>query len=491
MKTIYNKHFLKKGRVHHLPFMAALILLSMLFSCTRYDEYIPDGMDADLTLSTSGSSYILAQKGALKNTAVAFNWTTGSNNGTGASITYELQVDEKGNGFADPLVYLMNKAVYTKSFTVAALNDTLLNHWAGVPGVATELEARVIAHINTDPETTDVSNTLSLSVTPYEPVSSTLYIYGDATPGGLDISKAVALTADESEPTTFIYKGLLNAGSFLFTINKNTDLLQDMYMKDASDTTRMYLHTGGSADDSRWFIGTTGLYRIVVNLCDLSIKITALEGAEFTEMFMVGDATPNGWDIGNATAMVQDENNPFIFRYDGVLVTGDFKFPVNRNTDWSQDMFMKGSDSTMVYRHIGGESDDSKWHIYESGWYTLVLDLENMTLSYQRLENLYIVGSAAPCGWNISEAVELSAGSVGYEFIYTGSLVAGEFKFPFNRNTSWAQDMFMKDPTDAGRIYFHEGGAADDNKWTITSAQEGNYIVTLNLKDLTITFNKQ
>jgi len=491
MKTIYDTHFLKKRRPYQLPLMAALILLSMLFSCTRYDEYIPDGLNADLTLSTASSSLILAQKGALKNTAVTFNWTTGSNNGTGTSITYELQVDKKDNNFAEPLVYNLNKAVYSKAFTVDALNDTLLNHWEGEPGVAFDLEAKVIAHINTDPETTDVSNTVSLTVTPYEPVSSTLYIYGDATAGGLDIASAIALTADAGEPTTFTFKGLLSAGSFIFAVNRNTDLLQDMYMKDASDTTMMYLHAADAADDSRWFIETEGLYKIVVNLCDLSIKITPLAGVEFTEMYMVGDATPNGWDIGNATALIQDEDNPFIFRFDGVLVEGDFKFPVNQDTDWSQDMFMKGADSTIVYRHYGGESDDSKWHIYESGWYTMVLDLENLTLSYERLENLYIVGSAAPCGWSISEAIELSQGSTGYEFVYTGSLVAGDFKFPFNRNTSWAQDMFMKDPIDDSKIYFHEGGAADDNKWTITSSQAGNYIVTLNLKDLTIILDKQ
>jgi|WetSurMetagenome_2_1015567.scaffolds.fasta_scaffold00418_3 starch-binding outer membrane protein SusE/F len=491
MKTIYNKYFLKWKKMRSLPFPAVILLLTMLFSCTSYDEYIPDGMNADLSVSTTSSSYILTQKGALTTTGIAFNWTTGSNNGTGASITYELQIDKKGNNFASPLVYSMNKAIYTKSFTVAALNDILLNHWSFTPGTVAEIEAKVIAHINTDPATTEVSNILSVSVTPYIPVSTTLYIYGDATEGKWDISKAKALTADESEPTTFTFKGWLNPGSFKFPVNTNADLLQNMYMKNVSDTTKMYLHKGGDSDDSQWKIGIAGLYKIVVNLCDLTIKITALQGAEFTEMFMVGDATPNGWDISKATAMVQDEDNPFIFRYDGVLLVGDFKFPVNQNSDWGQDMFMKGSDSTIVYRHTGGASDDSKWHIYKSGWYSVVLDLENMTLSYERLDHLYIVGSAAPCGWTIGEAIELTQGSSGYEFVYTGSLVAGDFKFPFNRSTSWSQDMFMKDPADESKLYFHEGGASDDNKWTITSAQEGNYVITLNLKDLTITLDKQ
>ncbi|HNX65476.1 MAG TPA: SusF/SusE family outer membrane protein [Bacteroidales bacterium] len=491
MKTIYNDHHRRWKNIRSMSFPVAVLLLTLLFSCTSYDEYIPDGMNADLILSTSSSSYVLTQKGALSTTGISFNWTTGSNNGTGSSITYELQIDKKGNNFAAPLIYTLNKAIYTKAFTVASLNETLLNHWGYTPGVAADIEARVIAHINTDPETTDISNIVSLSVTPYKPVSTTLYIFGDATEGKWDISKATALTADENEPTTFAFKGWLNVGSFKFPVNTNTDMLQDMYMKNASDTTRMYLHKGGDSDDSQWKIGTAGLYKIAVNLCDLTIKITALQGAEFTQMFMVGDATPNGWDISNATAMVQDENNPFIFRYDGVLLVGDLKFPVNRNSDWSQDMFMKGSDSTKVYRHTGGASDDSKWHIYKSGWYTMVLDLENMTLSYERLDHLYIVGSAAPCGWNIGEAIELTQGTSGYEFTYSGGLVAGDFKFPFNRNTSWSQDMFMKDPVDEAKIYFHEGGAGDDNKWTIPSGQDGNYLVTLNLKDLTISLVKQ
>ncbi len=491
MKTIYNKQSRRRKSFSALSLPVAALLLAMLFSCTRYDEYIPDGMNADLVLSTASSSYTLAQKGALSTTGITFNWTTGSNNGTGTSITYELQIDRKGNAFADPLVYSSGKSVYTRAFTVAALNDTLLNHWGYTPGVAAEIEARVIAHINTDPATTDISNSLELSVTPYEPVSTTLFIYGDATEGGWDISSATALTADTKEPTTFTFKGWLNEGSFKFPVNRNTDLQQDMYMKNVSDTTLMYLHNGGDSDDSKWMIGTAGLYKIVVNLCDLTISIKALAGVEFTAMYMVGDAAPCGWDIGNATAMVQDEDNPFIFRYDGVLFVGDFKFPVNRNTDWSQDFFMKGSDSTIVYRHSGGDSDDSKWHIYESGWYTMVLDLANMTLSYERLDHLYIVGSAAPCGWTISEAVELASGSTGYEFVYTGSLVAGDFKFPFNRDTSWGQDMFMKDPDDETKIYLHEGGASDDNKWTIASGQDGNYVITLNLKDMTISIVKQ
>ena len=205
---------------------------------------------------------------------------------------------------------------------------------------------------------------------------------------------------------------------------------------------------------------------------------------------MVGDATPNGWDIANATPMVQNSNNLYQFTYDGILTPGDFKFPVNRNTDWAQDMFMRdptSADSSKIYLHHGGASDDVKWHIAKGGWYHITLDLANNTISCKPL-SLYIVGSATSIGWTITSAIQLVQDSnLPYIFTFTGALVAGEFKFPVNRQGDWGQDMYMR--TDDTHMYFHKGGASDDNKWTITLA--GNYVLTLNVKDLTIKIQKQ
>ncbi len=492
MKTRNILRFIKRSSHQLILVLESLFLMIYISSCTKYDEYVPVGLNAPLKLSTGNSNYILKQKGALSTIAMTFNWTTGSNMGSGTSITYELQIDKKGNNFSAPLIYNHNKASYSKSFTSESLNDTLLNYLNSEPNVAVVIESRVIAHINTMPETTDTSDVLDISVVPYLPVTKTLYMVGDATPNGWDIANASELTPDKNEPTIFTYKGGLGVGHLKFPVNRNTNWAQDMYMRDLTDISKIYLHKGGESDDNQWEITEKGLYKVIVSLCDLTIKITPLAGAEFTEMYMVGDATPNGWDISNATGMVQDNADPYIFTYNGMLLKGDFKFPVNRNTDWAQVMFMKDpDDSTKVYRHTGGASDDNKWHIYVDGWYKVRLDLRNLTISCERLKKLYIIGDASPAGWTISEAIELTSGSSGYEFIYSGALTAGDFKFPVNRNTSWTQDMFMKDPSDNSKIYFHIGGAGDDNKWTITSSQAGNYIVTLNLKYLTIVLDKQ
>jgi predicted transposase YbfD/YdcC len=201
---------------------------------------------------------------------------------------------------------------------------------------------------------------------------------------------------------------------------------------------------------------------------------------------MVGSSAPNGWDISNATPLVQDSENPFLFTYSGVMQAGEFKFPVNRNSDWGQDMYMK-TDDTHMYLHKGGASDDNKWAIEKKGYYTITLNLMDNTISINRLK-LYMVGSATPIGWSIDKAVEMTEDATdGCIFIYSGPMVAGEFKFPVNRNSDWGQDMYMK--TDDTHMYLHKGGASDDNKWNITT--DGNYVINANVETLSLSIQKQ
>jgi hypothetical protein len=101
----------------------------------------------------------------------------------------------------------------------------------------------------------------------------------------------------------------------------------------------------------------------------------------------VGSATSIGWDITNAIELTQDPNNWYIFTFHGDLGEGEFKFPVNRNSDWGQDMYMMDpNDPTKMYRHIGGDPDDSKWTISaaDAGTYTLTLNVQDLTIDIQK-----------------------------------------------------------------------------------------------------------
>lgn len=493
MENIITKNITRKKPLSALYFFLIGITV-FIVSCEKYDNYEPVGLNARLVLSSADSSLVLKQKGALKGIALTLNWTTGTNNGTGASISYLLQVDKADNNFSHPINYEQGKSNYSKLITVAELNDSLLNKWGCTAGISVTLKARIIATISTSPVQTDTSNVMTFEATPYLPVTTELYLAGTATVNGNDYAKAIQMIRDENEPTIFTYQGPFSVGYFKFPVNKNADGNQDMYMRTANvaDSSVIYLHKGGDTDNNQWEIKKAGVYKITIDLYDLKIKIKSF-GAS-SQLYMVGDATPNGWDIGNAMQMIQDESNPLLYKYDGVLVPGEFKFPVNRNTDWGQDMWERDTtvaDSSKAYLHHGGDSDDNKWKINIAGWYTVRLNLADSTISYKRLDKLYIIGNATPAGWNIGSAIELIPEPSGYEFTYTGALTEGEFKFPINRQSDWQQDMFMKNINDANKIYYHIGGQSDDNKWVLTVSDAGNYKVTVNLKEMAISMVKQ
>ena len=455
-------------------------LLMLLTSCEQYDEF-KITTAAPLALSTAKSNIVLTQKEAT-NSGVDFTWTTGTNQGTGASISYLLQVDKKGNSFANAVSFEMGKGTYAKSLKVEELNNYLLNTWKVAPNVVTQLDARVVATIYTNPEIKETSPEFSFSVTPYLPVSKTLYLIGSATPNGLNADKALAM-APQSDPTVFVYQGVLNSGD-LKLITTLGQLLPS-YQKGADDSHIVY-RTLGSQPDNKFTISETAVYKVTVSLLDLTITIKKMDLPAYSTIYMVGDASPNGWDIGNATPLVQSSDNPYIFTYTGVMQKGDFKFPVNRNTDWGQDMFMK-TDDTHMYLHKGGASDDNKWSIAKKGYYTITLNLLDNSISINRLK-LYMVGSATPIGWSIDKAVEMTENATdGCIFNYTGPMVAGEFKFPVNRDGSWGQNMYMR--TDDTHMYLHIGGASDDNKWTISA--DGNYVITANVEKLSLSIQKQ
>jgi len=472
------------GRTFILLLVASLAMLS---SCQKVEKtnIVPAG---DLAITTSEATIVLNQKDD-RNNAVTISWTTGTNNGTGASISYVLQVDKQGNNFAKPLTFDMGKAVYEKSFKVSELNDSLLSYFGFQPGIQSKIEARVIATVHSSPITNSTSGVVTFSVTPYEPVSRTLYLIGDASPNGLDVNNAIALTPGSDDPTTFTYQGTLKAGELKFITTLGA-LLPSYQM--GKDSSTLVYRTDEAQPDNKFVITEAGIYIIKLNLVDLTISITKLPGPPYNVLYMVGDATPNGWDIANATPMVQNPDNLFQFTYDGVLTPGDFKIPVNRNTDWQQDMYMRDpSDSTKAYLHHGGDPDDSKWAIYKENWYHVMLDLSDNTITIQPFR-LFIVGSATPIGWDISNAIELTQDpNKWYIFTYQGKLVEGEFKFPVNRNTDWGQNMYMPDPNDPTKMYLHKGGDPDDNKWTIAAGNAGTYLLTLNVQALTINIQKQ
>ena len=89
-------------------------------------------------------------------------------------------------------------------------------------------------------------------------------------------------------------------------------------------------------------------------------------------LYLVGDATPNGWSIDNATPMAKSADSPYIFTWSGTLNTGEMKISCDKQSDWNGDWLMadksgkaptgsevvsKVSKSTCVYPSCAGRPE--------------------------------------------------------------------------------------------------------------------------------------
>ena len=211
-------------------------------------------------------------------------------------------------------------------------------------------------------------------------------------------------------------------------------------------------------------------------------------------MCMIGTAARYLNDKDKSSPLTQDGVNPSKFNYNAYMNVGDFKF-LKQNSDWVPSWNKGVDETTVVKRPSYSDPADQKFSITTAGNYTIVLDTAALTLSVSLMgettpitfNTVFIVGSAAPNGWDLGKATELVKNPTSpFEFSFTGAMTVGTFKLPVNRNFGWNQAFFMK--TSDTQMYLHESGT-DDVQWSITEA--ANYKVTININTLAISIVKQ
>jgi hypothetical protein len=108
----------------------------------------------------------------------------------------------------------------------------------------------------------------------------------------------------------------------------------------------------------------------------ISITTTPfLSEPEYPTVYLVGDATDNGWDNTKASAMFRDETDPFVYTYTGYFKTGPFKM-LGYQGKWAPQW---GTSSTgaLAFREKDSDPDPGSFTIPAAGYYTVKLDLRN------------------------------------------------------------------------------------------------------------------
>jgi hypothetical protein len=214
-----------------------------------------------------------------------------------------------------------------------------------------------------------------------------------------------------------------------------------------------------------------------------------------TDLYLVGDATPHGWDLNRATAMIMDMTSFTSFSWSGPMHKGEFKL-MSTTEDWIP-CFVKDStdDSKMVYRDSEERYPDFKWTIAKTGSYRITADVEALTIEIAYLggeaySHIYMIGDAAPGGWSWDNLTEMQHPESGV-FTYEGHLNTGQIKFPTEIRSDWSGEMLYAPvadcaPSASGTFEARIGGP--DNKWRISNP--GEYQIRINFNDTTISFVK-
>lgn len=360
----------------------------------------------------------------------------------------------------------------------------------------------------------------ALSDEKYPIESETLYMIGDATPGGWSMDDATAFTRDAANKYIFTWEGELVEGNMKACLAPD-GTFSCPFIRPAAAGVEISADGVASPDfvyttgpDDQWRVTAAGRYRITFDLEHWTIAVkTAGSGSddkkpiETTTLYMIGDATPGGWSMDNATPLTADASNKYVFTWEGRLNTGNMKACLEPDGTFSCPFIRPASAGVEISKAGVASSDfvyttepDDQWTVTEAGDYRITFDLEHWTITVKALggsdekaplesATLYMIGDATPEGWSMDNATAFTS-TEKYIFTWEGELKTGEmkaclapdgtFSCPFLRPTTDGCTIDDKGVASPDFVYT----TGPDYKWRVTKA--GRYRITINLKNWTI-----
>ena len=487
MKTIYR------------ILISTVFLLPLLFVSCNEDLMETNKGETALKLKANTTDLVLDVLNPNSN-VLNFEWTTGTNNGTNAAISYQFQITNEDSNFESGITYELGKNTTSIVYTNETLNSVLLDSLNAKSDSVITVKARVIATVlaaGTEPQ---ISESFAVKIKTYKPIAKNLYLIGGAAPNGWNADNATKMNSVNGTTGGFTWQGRLNAGELKF-ITKLGNFLPS-YNKGVEDNQLIYRETEDQPDN-KFTISKSGQYRVTVNIITLNISIEELDAPEFGDLWFVGGFS--GWTFKE---MRVDMLDPYIYHYNAELNSAnssdEFKIATANNFD-PATIFLRpavngqgaGTGLSVVKWSESENTNDNKWKL-APGIYKITLNLRTMKVDivpFTPFSMIYLVGDATPNGWDIGNATAMDAVSGNsYKFTWTGHLNAKEIKFSCDRKTDWNGAFFLATSGGANpsgseeQMLYSNVGSNPDNKWTITEA--GTYTIELDQLQETVKFTK-
>ena len=369
--------------------MLAVLALFFAAGCAEDDGLVfiaTPGEEGVAFQNTFAANYLLSEETA-DNLAERFVWND-ADFGAPVNVTYELLSS------LDP--------TFATSEIVGSTSETNLGITVG-----DLLEMAEALGLDDDPNTTDMGNTgqvyfrlrayvgagagdeptemiseiesLNIEVIEKQPdgTCASIFAVGEATEdAGWDWSSPIEFTCENDVRSAHV--SLVN-GAFRF-FGTEGDWASGMnypYYVDAGYTIDANFEDAMDGDNNFQFIGTPGVYELVVD--DVNQTITLNE----SQYYLVGEAiVQTGWDWSNRPEMPEVE--PYVYSVDVELTNGAFRF-FTVDTDWGSGLnypYFEEEGYTIDANFENAEDGDSNFSfIGTPGTYTLTVDTMNKTIT--------------------------------------------------------------------------------------------------------------
>lgn len=343
----------------------ALFAALLLNSCTEKDKepVLAPGAAPTITSPSGGTEFVLADSTSKKVMSV-FTWS-GADFGFNAGVSYTLELDKAGNGFADPIVVGSVNGLSLDGISQEKINTIMISSKDLPSDEFSEVEIRVVAKLSSDASLPVLtSQPVALKIKPYKVVINYPFLH---VPGSYQIP-------DDWQPA--------DSNTVIYSLRSDEKYEGYIYY---SIPNAKYKFTKGPAWTNNWGdngndgslessgadipLVDPGMYRLNVDLNGLthtSVK---------TDWGVLGSATPNGWDADHALVYDQATNS---LKTTLNLVPGDVKFRANGT--WDINLGDTGANKKMEY---GG--DNIK--VNEAGNYNIELILSGAVYTYKISKN--------------------------------------------------------------------------------------------------------
>ncbi len=216
-----------------------------------------------------------------------------------------------------------------------------------------------------------------------------LYIVGDAVETGWSLENPPTMTKSIVEENLYIIPSVHLYADKNFKFIGQLDWTGDHYglVTDTQLTNGEGTLAKSTGDDGivQLTVSEEGDYYISVDTDALKVIVIKRDDDNIDSrmlcLCLVGDATPGGWSLDQATALTRDDYNQYLFRASGVqLSTGSFKINKYGYNSFDSDYYFF-RDADDVSKLSTDATDDRQWSISEAGTYDIEVDVENMIIA--------------------------------------------------------------------------------------------------------------